>query len=100
MPQLAALWWGILIASVVVSILVSRRTVRAEADSCARTSACDQAVARVPVQVGYPVHPQNRWPVSGPRRAVRIAIGLLQVGHAGDSAGTIGPTAFFAAKEF
>jgi hypothetical protein len=28
LPQLAALWWGILIASVVVSILVSRRTVR------------------------------------------------------------------------
>ena len=102
LPQLAALWWGLLIASVVVSIiLVSRDMGR---DSISRTlipaDVCDQAMARVPVQVGYPVHPQNRWPVLGPRRAVRIAIGLLQVGHAGDSAGTIGLAAFFAAKEF
>ena len=57
-------------------------------------------MSRVPLQVGYPVHPQNRWPVLGPRRVVRIAIGLLHVGHAGDPAETIGLAAFFAAKEF
>jgi len=33
MPQLAALWWGLLIASVILSILVSRGIVGAEARS-------------------------------------------------------------------
>ena len=55
-------------------------------------------MSRVPLQDGYAVQPQNCRTALGPRRAVRVAIGLLHVGHAGDPAETIGVAAFFAAK--